>query len=72
MNESIKWISYERGNYGYQIKVYPPTEQYPMYQICHNDDDCVYPYTTIRQTMEEVEDVIASILSHADAWQEVA
>lgn len=32
----MKRISYDRGDYGYQISIYPPSENYPMYQVSCN------------------------------------
>ena len=67
-----KWICYDRDPCGYQIKVIPPTDKYPMYQITCNDPECGYAGVTVRATMEEVETVIANILSHAEDWEEMA
>lgn len=68
----IKRFRYDRGDYGYHITVYAPTAQHPTYQIICNDEECGYHGVVDRRTWDEVVLVVAEILSHADAFEEVA
>lgn len=59
-------ISYEKGDYGYQINIYPPSDKYPMYQVACNDEE--FYGLRVFSTHGEVKDYVDSILRHADAW----
>ncbi|MBO7171659.1 MAG: hypothetical protein J6V52_01705 [Bacteroidaceae bacterium] len=61
------WIRYDRGDYGYQIYVVNPSEKYPMFQVCCNDDE-FQTGTRVFKTEEEVKEYVDFILSKADAW----
>ena len=60
-------ISYDKGDYGYQINIYPPSDKYPMYQVACNDDD----FSSLRafSTQDDVKIYVDFILRHADAWE---
>lgn len=60
-------ISYDKGDYGYQINIYPPSDKYPMYQVACNDDD--FSSLRVFSTKGEVKDYVDFILRHADAWE---
>lgn len=66
----MKRISYDKGDHGYQISVYPPSENYPMCQVSCNDED--YFGVWVFPTEEEANIFVEMVLSHADAWEEVA
>lgn len=71
--KEIKYISYERGSFGYQLHLYAPTEKYPMYQLTCNDDEFGFEGTQVFHTEQEANAVIDRILHYAaDAWMEVA
>ena len=62
----MKHISYDKGDYGYQINIYPPSDKYPMYQVACNDEE--FYDLRVFSTHGEVKDYVDSILRHADAW----
>lgn len=66
----MKRISYDRGDYGYQISIYPPSENYPMYQVGCNDED--YFGVWVFPTEEAANSFVDMVLSHSDAWEVVA
>ena len=63
-------ISYDKGDFGYQISVYPTSENYPMYQVSCNDED--YFGVLVFPTEEAAHSFVEMVLSHADAWEVVA
>lgn len=67
----IRRIRYERGECGYHITVFAPSEQSPLYRIICSEAGCGYHGLTERATIEEVETVIACILRDAP-FEEVA
>lgn len=70
--KELKNISYERGNFGYQLRLYAPTEKYPMYQLTCNDEE-FFSGTKVFRTEQEANAVISRYLRFAaDAWREVA
>lgn len=68
----IRHIRYERGDAGYQINIYAPTEKFPLYQITCNDPDCGFSGTVCCYEMEDVDKTLCVILRNADDWEEIA
>ena len=66
----MKYISYDRGDYGYQIHIHPPTENYPMFQVYCNDED--YFGVWVFPTEEAANSFVDMVLSHSDEWRVVA
>lgn len=65
----MKHISYDKGDYGYQITIYPPTEVYPMYQVTCNDEE--YYGVRVFPTEEDVNSFVDMVLSHSEGWEVV-
>lgn len=63
----MKTIYYERGSFGYQISIYPPSDKYPMYQVTCNEE--AYEGVMTFRTQDEVMEYVDRILRHADSWE---
>lgn len=68
----IKRFRYDRGDNAYHITVFDKTVERHSYRIICNDADSRFHGVTDLSTMEGVTLVVAEILSHADACEEVA
>lgn len=66
----MKRISYDRGDHGYQISIYPPSEKFPMHQVSCNDED--YFGVWVFPTEEAANSFVDMVLSHSDTWEVVA
>lgn len=66
----MKRISYDSGDCGYQISIYPPSENYPMYQVSCNDED--YFGVWVFPTEDAANSFVGMVLSHSDGWEVVA
>ena len=66
----MKHISYDKGDCGYRINIYPPSENFPMYQVSCNDED--YFGVWVFPTEEAANSFVDMVLSHSDEWRVVA
>ena len=66
----MKHISYDKGDYGYQITVYPPSGNYPMYQVGCNDEE--YFGVWVFPTEEATNSFVDMVLSHSEGCVLVA